>query len=96
MNFTPSMSSEREQRFQEIVAGYLDDLEADRAEDLPSFLSHHPDLAEEIAAFFTHQDQVARLTAPLRQLAKAGGGGVGRPAPSAGEDRSLLTVGPCR
>jgi WD40 repeat protein/serine/threonine protein kinase len=61
--------TDRETRFQEIVAGYVDDLDAGRAEDLPSFLRRHPDLAEDIAAFFAHQDQVARLAAPLRTLA---------------------------
>src|SRR5438445_4527970 len=62
---------ERERRFQEVVAGYLDAQEAGQAESLEALLLRHPDLAADIAAFFAHQEQVAQLAAPLRQLVRA-------------------------
>src|SRR5207244_964050 len=61
--------SEREQRFQEVIANYLEELEAGRAGDLQALLLRHPDLADEISAFFAHQEQVAHLAGPLRALA---------------------------
>jgi WD40 repeat protein len=69
MTSMPASSSEREQRFEEVVAAYLEDVEVGRAEDLEQFLTRHADLADEIAAFFARQEQVARLAAPLRALA---------------------------
>jgi WD40 repeat protein/serine/threonine protein kinase len=62
-------SDERQQRFEEVVAAYLEAVEAGRAESLEVLLQRHPDLAEEITAFFAHQEEVARLAGPLRELA---------------------------
>jgi serine/threonine protein kinase/Tfp pilus assembly protein PilF len=60
---------ERQQRFEEVVAEYLEAAEAGRAVSQEGLLQRHPDLAEEITAFFTHQEEVARLAGPLRKLA---------------------------
>src|SRR5438270_11492045 len=68
MGLTSMSLSEREQRFQEVIADYLEEQEAGRAGDLPALLLRHPDLADEITAFFAHQDQVAHLAGPLRAL----------------------------
>ncbi len=82
MDSTPASASEREQRFQEVVTAYLDDLEAGRAEDLQVLLGRHPDLAEDIARFLADQEQIHRLAAPLRDL--PGGRDAGEAANLAG------------
>ena len=83
MGPTSTTLSEWEQRFQEVLADYLEEQEAGRAGDLQALLLGHPDLAEEITAFFAHQEQVAYLARPLRVLAgEARVVKVARPAPS--------------
>jgi len=57
---------DREQRLNEVIAAYLEALEAGEPPDRSALLAQHPDLAGELAVFFTNQDHVARLTAPLR------------------------------
>jgi len=57
---------DREQRLNEVIAAYLEGLEADEPPDRSAVLAQHPDLAGELALFFTNQDHVARLTAPIR------------------------------
>jgi WD40 repeat protein len=58
---------EREQRLNEVIAAYLEALEAGNPPDRMSLSAQHPDLAAELASFFANQDHVARLTAPFRQ-----------------------------
>jgi hypothetical protein len=69
---TPASGSERELRFQEVVASYLEGLEGGRAEDLPALLQRHPDLAEDIAAFFDNQERIGRLLPPPAGATTAG------------------------
>src|SRR5579871_687094 len=98
MGPTSTSLSEREQRFQEVIADYLEEVEAGRVGDLPALLQRHPDLADEITAFFAHQEQVADLASPLRALAgeaaRVAAPAVG-PAPgsSLGDYRLLREVG---
>src|SRR5579871_5537071 len=54
-------------RLQEIVAAYLQDVEAGRRPDQAELLARHPDLADELRSFFAGQEQLGRLAAPLRQ-----------------------------
>jgi serine/threonine protein kinase len=68
----PSGSAwERELRFQEVAAAYLEAREAGRSEELSALLARHPDLVDEIVAFVAGQDEVARLAAPLRDAVAA-------------------------
>ena len=55
-----------EQRLHEVIAVYLEDLEAGRLPDRLGLLAQHPDLAAELESFFANQDHLDRLTAPLR------------------------------
>src|SRR5579884_3116516 len=87
----PSASGgERELRFQEVVASYLEGLESGQAEDLPALLQRYPELAGEIAAFFDNQERIARLVP-----SPAGRAAVGRePMPaSLGDFRIVREVG---
>ncbi len=68
MSLASGSASERESRFLEVAAQYLEALEAGRPDEIPSLLARHPDLADEIAAFVAGQDELAHLAAPLRDV----------------------------
>ncbi len=57
--------SDREQRFEQVLAEYLQAREAGQTPDPADLLARHPDLAEELRAFFANRAQFARLAAPL-------------------------------
>ena len=61
-------SSEREQRFNDVLAAHLDAVEAGRPTDPQELLARHPELAPELQAFFAEQEELARLAAPLRSF----------------------------
>jgi WD40 repeat protein/tRNA A-37 threonylcarbamoyl transferase component Bud32 len=57
---------DRERRLHEVIAGYLEDLEAGRRPDAAAMTADHPDLADELASFFANRERLERLTAPWR------------------------------
>jgi WD40 repeat protein len=63
----PDPGDDREQRLHEVIAAYLEGLESGGAPDRGALLTQHPDLAAELTLFFSNQDHVFRLTAPLRE-----------------------------
>jgi serine/threonine protein kinase/TolA-binding protein len=69
MSVASESVSERELRFQEVAAAYLEAREAGRSDELSALLARHPDLADEVVAFVAGQDEVAVLAAPLRDVA---------------------------
>ena len=58
-------SSEQDQRFQEVLAAYLQAVEAGQHPDRDDWLTKHPDLAAPLRSFFANQDEFARLAEPL-------------------------------
>jgi len=64
--------SEREERFGEIVFAYLREREEGRRPDPGEWLARYPEFATELAGFFADQEEVERLGAPLREIARAG------------------------
>jgi serine/threonine-protein kinase len=57
--------SDRDQRFERVLAEYLQAHEAGRTPDPSELLARHPDLADDLRAFFANRAQFARLAAPL-------------------------------
>jgi serine/threonine protein kinase len=66
-----------EQRLGEVLAAYLEAIDAGWAPDREEFLRRYPDLVPELEAFFQNQDQVGRLIHTLSP-----------PGPPAGRDRA--------
>ena len=62
----------REGRLNEVLLAYVEGLEAGREEDRGQLLAAHPDLRDDLEAFFISHDAMERLAAPLRE---AGAGG---------------------
>jgi WD40 repeat protein/tRNA A-37 threonylcarbamoyl transferase component Bud32 len=59
-------ASEREQRLNEVLAAYLEAVEAGQRPNQQEWLVRYPDLATELADFFANQERLADLAAPMR------------------------------
>jgi len=87
---------ERETRLNAVLAAYFETIEACAADDLATqadlrdnLLARHPDLAAELTAFFTEQDELFSLASPLRSLLHAE-----RSASDLGQDAVSAASGP--
>jgi serine/threonine-protein kinase len=84
----PGHNSERQEQLLDAVVCYLEEVDAGRAPDSRAVLARHPDLQDELAAFFADQEKVGGLLAPLR--APAPGALATQEEPGPGQD----TTGP--
>jgi len=62
-------SAARDRRVDEVIAAYLEAVDAGETPDPSEFIAKHGGLAEELAAFFADRDQFARLAEPLQAAA---------------------------
>jgi WD40 repeat protein len=85
MHFPKSTDDrERRSRFEAVLGAYFEALEAGQSPDRQELLSGHPDLAAELAEFFTEQDRFHRMVEPLRpESILAEGSTTGSPAVTA-------------
>src|SRR5579883_3019966 len=63
--------TKRERHLDEVVTTYLRSLGSGQAPDRETLYTLHPDLKEELAEFFAHQEWLYHLATPLRWIARA-------------------------
>jgi WD40 repeat protein len=68
MKVDPSGADRNEQRLQEALVAFYEEVEAGRQPDRQALFNRHPDLAVELADFFAVQDELHGLAAPFRAL----------------------------
>ena len=61
-----NVAAEREARLHEILAEYLQAVDAGQRPVRQEFLNRHPELAEELGSFFANQDRADALAGALR------------------------------
>src|SRR6266496_2865697 len=61
----PAPSPDRERVLDEILAVYLESEERGEKPSRAEFLARHPELADELTAFFADQDRFGSLVSPL-------------------------------
>src|ERR1700729_4087657 len=61
MSSTPPLSAQRERRLDDILAEYLDSLEAGQAPERAALILLHPEYADDLNEFFANHDQMALL-----------------------------------
>jgi WD40 repeat protein len=71
MSSAPSLNAERQRRLHEVLAEYLEAVEAGRTPGRSALMARHPDLADELNEFFANHDQMASLAAPPPDLRAA-------------------------
>lgn len=66
MNTAPSHRADGPPEFDEIIACYLREVDEGRCPNRIEYLSRHPEMAEQLEAFFAAHDDLERLAAPIR------------------------------
>ncbi len=61
---------ERDERLHEIIAAYLEAVHAGQPPDRSELFARHPDLADDLQAFFADHDKLNQLAEPLRPVAQ--------------------------
>jgi predicted Ser/Thr protein kinase len=68
MNSPSSDNTGREARLDELIAAYLEAVEAGQSPDRDVWLARQPDLADDLRQFFANHDRMAQVGAPLRAI----------------------------
>src|SRR5690348_5669491 len=63
--------ADRDRRIGQVLAAYDAARDAGQAPDRAALLRQHPDLAEDLAAYFARHDRLEHLVEPLRPIAPA-------------------------
>jgi tRNA A-37 threonylcarbamoyl transferase component Bud32/tetratricopeptide (TPR) repeat protein len=71
MATTDLATPEREARLEEVLAAYFDAVDAGQPDDRETLLARYPELATELATFFSEQERLLELASPLRSLWQA-------------------------
>jgi WD40 repeat protein/serine/threonine protein kinase len=71
MNSPTPNRSEHEAQLNEVIAAYLEEVEAGQVPDRAEWLARYPDLADDLRKFFANHDHLARVGEPLRAAAPA-------------------------
>jgi len=58
--------TDRDDRLNEVLLAYVEACESGREPDRAELLTAHPDLRDDLAAFFTGRDEIERLAGPVR------------------------------
>src|SRR5580704_933552 len=61
----------RQARLEQVLADYLHAVENGQPLDRSALIAAHPDLADDLQAFFRNRDSIDRLAEPLKQAAEA-------------------------
>jgi WD40 repeat protein len=69
--FGATSDAEREQRLDEVLAGYLKAVDNGSAPKRETLLAQHPEHADGLAEFFAEQDELERWAAPLLDIASS-------------------------
>jgi serine/threonine protein kinase len=72
MTGNPPAECDREERLNEVLLAYVEALQAGLSPDRGQLLAGHPDLRQELEAFFASHDELERLAAPLREAGRRG------------------------
>jgi WD40 repeat protein/serine/threonine protein kinase len=67
-------TAERDGRLGEVLAAWIEEVEAGRSPDRGEWLARHPEFAAELAEYFDAQKDVQGAAAPLREAAQAAAG----------------------
>jgi serine/threonine-protein kinase len=65
---------ERDERVDEIVASYIEEVESGAARDCREWLARYPEFYDELSDFFAGRDQMEQLACPLRDVVSAADG----------------------
>ncbi|QJX00424.1 serine/threonine-protein kinase [Frigoriglobus tundricola] len=68
--------SDRDDRLNEVLLAYLEACESGREPDRAGLLTAHPDLRDDLAAFFAGRDEIERLAGPVRDHSRHTGEGM--------------------
>ncbi|MBP3954739.1 serine/threonine protein kinase [Gemmata sp. G18] len=74
-----------EDRLNEVLLAYLEARQTGAEPDRAALLTAHPELRDDLGAFFASHDEVERLTAPAREF----GAGAESPKPAPGSSRAV-------